>query len=81
VTNGLYNVFDGKSIWKKLSEFWTKLINSLSVSKVETNINEYLEPSSNILEPSIITPSYSGYNLFSSLSINDKSSSYYNLSL
>lgn len=70
VTNGLYNVFDGKSTWKKLGDAWDQMLKALPALMMQPTIGmDY------------IPPYPAGYNWFDSIADDTKNSSQYNLSL
>lgn len=70
VTNGLYNVFDGKSIWQKLGDAWDQMLKALPALMMQPTIGmDY------------IVPYPAGYNWLDSIEDDTKNSSQYNLSL
>lgn len=69
VTNGLYDVFDGKSIWQKLGDAWDQMLKALPALMMQPTIGmNYV-------------PYPAGCNWLDSIEVDIKSSSQYNLSL
>ena len=69
VTNGLYDVFDGKSIWQKLGDAWDQMLKALPALMMQPTIGmDYI-------------PYPAGYNWLDSIEDDTKNSSQYNLSL